>query len=248
PKYNKDDITVTKGGIKKTDRLRGLDVYMLDLYITHGNSGGPLVNSKGEVVGINTFGVADESYAIAIDELLKVIDTDRIPVTLHGHMNWYLIIGAAVLLLIIILVVVLVVRKNSNKAYTGGYTQPMDSGIAPTDEKIAPNPPTPAKPSARVIAISGTLNGKRYEVSGAVKIGRDASKCAIAFPVNTQGVSGVHCEVAFDGSVCYVKDLNSSYGTYTVDGQKLAANAPQILKSGDKFYLASPANTFEVRF
>lgn len=249
PKYNTDDITVTKGGIKKTDRINGLDVYMLDLTITHGNSGGPLVNSKGEVVGINTFGLNDDNYAIAIDELLKVIDTDRIPVTVHGGINWFLIAGIIVLLAIIALVVLLIVRKKNNNGddnYAGtNYTMPLDNGANRTMPKQAP---AAGKVGARVIAIGGTLNGKRYSVNGTAKVGRDSSKCAIAFPVNTQGVSGIHCEVAFDGAVCYVKDLNSSYGTFTIDGKKLTPNVPQILKSGDKFYLASPENTFEVRF
>lgn len=249
PKYNTDDITVTKGGIKKTDRINGLDVYMLDLTITHGNSGGPLVNSKGEVVGINTFGLNDDNYAIAIDELLKVIDADRIPVTVHGGINWFLIAGIIVLLAIIALVVLLIVRKKNNNGddnYAGtNYTMPLDNGANRTMPKQAP---AAGKVGARVIAIGGTLNGKRYSVNGTAKVGRDSSKCAIAFPVNTQGVSGIHCEVAFDGAVCYVKDLNSSYGTFTIDGKKLTPNVPQILKSGDKFYLASPENTFEVRF
>lgn len=249
PKYNMDDITVTKGGIKKADRIAGLDVYMLDLTITHGNSGGPLVNSKGEVVGINTFGLNDDNYAIAIDELLRVIDTDRIPVTLHGSINWLLIVGGVVLLAIIVLVIVLIVRKKSDNGeenYSGtNYTMPLDNGANHTAAKQAP---AAAKASARVVAVGGTLNGKRYAVSGSVKVGRDASQCAIAFPVNTQGVSGVHCEITFAGGVCHVKDLNSSYGTFMIDGRKLTPNTPQILQSGDKFYLASPENTFEVRF
>lgn len=247
PKYNMDAITVTKGGIKKEDRVLGLDVYMLDLDITHGNSGGPLVNSSGEVVGINTFGLNDDNYAIAIDELLKIIDTEKIPVTLHSSINWLLVIGAAVVLVIIVLVVVLILvrKKSKNKSNRAAdCEQPvddLDSGDAPKYSPVE-------RASARVIAIGGTLNGKRYSVSGTIKMGRDSSQCAIAFPVKTQGVSGVHCEVGFNGSVCYVKDLNSSYGTFTVDGRKLEPNVPQILRSGEKFYLASSENTFEVRF
>lgn len=242
PKYNMDDITITKGGIKKADRLTGRDVYMLDLSITHGNSGGPLVNSKGEVVGINTFQdlVSGENYAIAIDELLRVLDTDRIPVTIHGGINWIIIAAIVIGVIIVALVVVLLTRKKPGVPENPG--NPYEIPATPA------SPEAPAAPGARVIALGGSLNGKRFNVSGVVKIGRDASKCAIAYPVNTQGVSGVHCEVAFDGSVCYVKDLGSSYGTFTIDGNKLAPNAAQMLKSGDKFYLASPENTFEVRF
>ena len=101
---------------------------------------------------------------------------------------------------------------------------------------------------ARIIVIGGVLNGKKYNLSGTVRIGRDASRCAIAYPVSTQGVSGLHCEVTFDGNVCYLKDLGSSYGTYTGTGVKLTKDVPVMLRSGDKFYLASPENTFEIRF
>ncbi|MCH5185439.1 MAG: trypsin-like peptidase domain-containing protein [Oscillospiraceae bacterium] len=249
PKYNTSDITVTKGGIKKADRVNGLDVYMLDLTITHGNSGGPLVNSKGEVVGINTFGLNNDNYAIAIDELLKVIDPDRIPVTLHGSINWLLVAGGIILLVIIVLVVVLVLRRkntsNGSNYVETNYTTPLSDAANRTVPKQAP---AQNKANARIIAVGGALNGKKFSVNGAVKMGRDSSKCAIAFPVNTQGVSGVHCEITFDGTVCYVKDLNSSYGTYTVNGKQIPPNVPQMLKSGEKFYLASPENTFEVRF
>ena len=249
PKYNIDDITITKGGIKKADRLNGQDVYMLDLAVTYGNSGGPLVNSDGEVVGINTFGANGENYALAIDELLNVIDTDRIPVTLHGNISvWLLVGGGAVLLVIIVLVIILILRKKNSGDYEEGanYTTPVQEDVNMNAKRQFPVANNRA--TARIIAIGGTLNGKKFDVSGSMKMGRDSSKCGIAFPVNTQGVSGVHCEIAFDGTVCYIKDLGSSYGTFTMDGRKMAPNVPQMLKTGEKFYLASPENTFEVRF
>ena len=246
-KYNKDDITITKGGIKKIDRVNGLDVYDLDLDITYGSSGGPLVNSLGDVVGINTFGKAGNNYAIAIDELISVVDMNRIPLTIYSGYNWFLIIAIAAALIILILIIVLIAgRKKSEPEF-----QPVPNGMGGagvTAEMTRPTPAPNPQQGARVVAVGGTLNGRRYTVNGTAKMGRDAAQFSIAFPVNTQGVSGVHCEVAFDGAVCYVKDLNSRYGTFTADGRKLAPNVPQILKHGDKFYLASPENTFEIRF
>jgi hypothetical protein len=261
PKYSTDDITITKGGIKKIDRVDGEDVLKLDLTLKHGNSGGPLINSAGEVVGINTeqrylstSNVQEridsaENYAIAIDELISVIDTDKVPITLHkSNAIWFFVGGAVILVVIIILLIVLLTRKKpqpqpQSQPMTQPHSQPM------TQPQNAPNPVQrqPEK-SVRLIAVSGMLNGKKYGITGNVKIGRDAQKCAVAYPVNTQGVSGVHCELSFDGSVVYIRDLNSSYGTFLANGTKLAPNTPCILKSGDKFYLASPENMFEVRF
>ncbi|MCH5348337.1 MAG: trypsin-like peptidase domain-containing protein [Oscillospiraceae bacterium] len=83
-----NDIIVTRGGIstKNTDR-DGVDVYQIDMDIYPGNSGGPLVNSNGEVVGINTYSVGNLNYAIVIDELLSIINRDVYPYTLSTEIQ-----------------------------------------------------------------------------------------------------------------------------------------------------------------
>ncbi|HET6261287.1 MAG TPA: trypsin-like peptidase domain-containing protein, partial [Chloroflexia bacterium] len=52
------DLTVTTGNISKlsTQRYQFEDLIQTNAAITHGNSGGPLVNTRGEVIGINTLG------------------------------------------------------------------------------------------------------------------------------------------------------------------------------------------------
>ena len=222
-KFNLNDITITRGGVKKTDRVMGHDVYMLDLDITNGNSGGPLVDSSGKVVGINTFGVNYDKYAIAIDELLSIIDRNRIPVAVHGDTNWVLIgCGAAALAIIVLLLVVIIIILKSKK--------------------------TKESKKVELIAIGGVLNGKRYNVSETVRLGRDPSQCKITFPADTRGVGRVHCEISYDGGRCCLRDLNSTYGTFIVGGRKLAPHEVYILRSGERFYLAAPDNTFEVRY
>lgn len=86
--YNIDDITMTRGAIsrKSTDR-DGVQVYLIDVDIRSGNSGGPLVNSKGEVVGINTYSVYDSKYAIVIDELLAAVNRDVVPYMLSAELS-----------------------------------------------------------------------------------------------------------------------------------------------------------------
>ncbi len=77
--YDQSDISITKGGIsKQTYHDSGnimVSTYEIDIDIAAGNSGGPLVNSKGEVVGIATFSNTllingdKKNYAVCIDEL-----------------------------------------------------------------------------------------------------------------------------------------------------------------------------------
>lgn len=70
--------TVTQGIVGKFEN----DVIMHSASINHGNSGGPLINFDGEVVGINTFGPAVEDNtglggAISINKALPVIEAAK---------------------------------------------------------------------------------------------------------------------------------------------------------------------------
>ena len=73
---------MTTGIISATGReLDGIDVKLIqtDAAINPGNSGGALLNSKGEVIGINTAKVATDSvegmgYAIPISEAQETIE------------------------------------------------------------------------------------------------------------------------------------------------------------------------------
>jgi len=250
---NTDETVNLRATINKKTKYNNIDVYDVKMDVDDVALGGPLVNSDGQVVGMIIDNI--DGYALVSDEVLEVLDDEKISYTVAGAISTTLliiIIGAAVLVVVIVLVIVLVVSSGKKKnaaaaAASQGMTQAMDYS-APAPAPVAPMPAAPAVPSMRVLSIGGVLNGKTFAVNGSVKVGRDASKCEIAYPVNTQGVSACHCELTFDGTVCYLKDMKSSFGTFLADGTKLAPYAPQMLRSGDKFYLAGPENMFEVRF
>lgn len=76
--------TVTKGIVSGTDvmPLDGMNYFKLlqmDTTINHGNSGGALINMRGELIGINSYGLGDynienTNFAIPVDTVRFVID------------------------------------------------------------------------------------------------------------------------------------------------------------------------------
>lgn len=240
-KYDTQDIVITKGGIAKQTMVGGTDVYLLDLVISNGNSGGPLVNSKGQVVGINTFGISTDGideeayYAVTINELMRMIDRNEIPyaTSMDGlPFIWLIVIigGSVILLGVIAILIVVLVNSGKKKAKAAPMAQPVAEVKSP----------------AYIRGVNGRFAGKNFNLSNRLVIGRDSNQCVIAYPMDTPGISGVHCEVVFDGRAAYIRDLGSSYGTFLAGGQRLIANVATPLQNGSRFYLAGEENMFEI--
>jgi serine protease Do len=76
------DNTVTAGIVSAKQRDIGSDTPLIqtDVVVNPGNSGGPLINIRGEVVGINSMGLGRQgtyigvSFAIPIDEAMRVVE------------------------------------------------------------------------------------------------------------------------------------------------------------------------------
>ena len=80
-----DDFTVTTGVVSARRQFEGYEYFQTDATLNPGNSGGPLLNRDGDVIGIITFGIAKAegvAFALSVDELnSRLAALSRIPPT-----------------------------------------------------------------------------------------------------------------------------------------------------------------------
>lgn len=78
--YTSEDVTITAGQVNKLNTINTVDYIQHGAQISGGNSGGPLVDETGAVIGINVFTAGAQfestySYALAIDQPIQVLDS-----------------------------------------------------------------------------------------------------------------------------------------------------------------------------
>ncbi len=255
PTFGLDDVTITRGIISNrvNPSWATYEAFQMDVSIAGGNSGGPLVDEKGNVIGINTSGAVDPetgaslgmNYAIIIDELTKILDGERIAYNMTGGLGWtqkwfgyvFLPIGILAMAGGAFLLVMSQKRREGIFAASGAAGQGAAAGRGPSNRK------------AVLRGVTGKYAGQSFDLTrGKVVIGRDPAVCNVVFDRNTPGISGRHCQVAYDanGDCFLLTDLGSSYGTFLGNGKKLTANVAERLAVGDTFYLCDNANRFVV--
>mgnify|MGYP000803708465 FL=1 len=79
--YTSNDVTVTDGIVSKLASSAGVSIIQHSATITAGNSGGPLVDNNGNVVGMNTMGNTDYYYAISSYEIVDLLKKLNVPYT-----------------------------------------------------------------------------------------------------------------------------------------------------------------------
>lgn len=101
-----------------------------------------------------------------------------------------------------------------------------------------------------LVCVSGPLAGFSCQVSETgVTIGRDSVSCQVVIPPTQSNISRIHCVLTYNPSsnTFVVNDRRSSMGTFLANGRRIPYGKPAALRSGERFYLATPENTFEVR-
>ncbi len=258
-----DDITVTSGTVTKTStKLLDTVCVQIDAVINHGNSGGPLVDEEGQVMGINTYGAVNQdgtaadgmNYAIYIDYVMEYCDSSNIPYyqlsqeailsseeketkSVDG-INYYMVLSF--IILVIIIVRLLLKKNKTNKAGISHHETNLNHKTPDSQHRDGTGI------SKQITGIDGVYAGNSFPVKDRIIMGRASDKCNIVFPPNTPGVSGLHCELRNTKDHLELFDRGSTYGTYLGEGTKIEANTPYKLNYGDTFYLGSKLNLFRV--
>lgn len=248
-----DDVTVINGNVSRFydstsvtgDSSGAMTGHLIqhDATINGGNSGGPLVDQNGTVVGINTYtfhggdqAVSNSYYALRIRYAKDALDFLSIHYDVYkaGLSPLVPVIVLAIAAAVVAVVAVAVVRRKKPASGPAG---------APA---IPVMDPVPAGGELRIQGQSGAFAGRRFAINGQVRIGRDPAANDLVYPAGTPGISGRHCVVTLSGRQAMVTDLGSSYGTFLPGGQKLVPNQPTPLRIGDRFCLGSEKESFVI--
>lgn len=260
-----DDITVTKGTASNpTYNAGGVSCILTDAVVNPGNSGGPMVDDKGQVIGINTRLIGDLNnmgVAVSIDYIIRVLEDNNLPYTQGvadgqapaapattsaqvagtegaGQSIPLVAIVCAAVAVVVILLVVLLGRRN--KSTVKRVEQPAPAA--------APAPAPSDRPARFCVTCErGGAAGKSVQGSGAILIGRDPGRCTFVFPAKTPGISSVHCQIKATPDGFMLTDMDSSYGTFLGSGQRMTPQKAYRIPDGGKFYLASPDTKLTVR-
>ena len=270
-----NDSTITKGAVSRLTTVTGsgVKVVQTDTDISGGNSGGPLINDNGDVVGICRGSVwnADMNtitYAINAVELKGILDRNNIPYVLgpvqKGIPLWIILVAGGALLLIIIIVIIIIAVSSSNKKKRLAEQQAQQQAQQQMQMQMQQLQQQqqqanmmnvgsqvqlkPGDTGLRIEGLAGAMAGKRVmiKLGSSVVIGRNANMCNVTVPDNTPGVSSKHCEIWLENGTLYIKDLGSSHGTFISPGIRVEPHVPTPVKEGTIFWLGTENQKFTI--
>lgn len=273
--YGSKESSVTEGTVSRmfTQEGTGTRTIEIDCNLMAGNSGGPLVSdANGAAIGITTWGLVASSgeqmnYAINIDEAIMLLkrnnvpfyelaagqaadtnpiagedttgieETDPVPA---GIKTSTIILIAVISVLVIGLIIFAIVFISEKKKKEAAQQQAQNAEVAAANA---------VRKQPVVRSLAQQHKGVRVNIQDKIiTVGRSRSDCAIVFAADTRGVSSKHCTVAWNANTgdFVVVDLQSTYGTYLLNGQKLTPGIAYHLSAGDRFYLGEKDNMLSV--
>ena len=227
------DITSTTGTVARHMTMTNAgntNAIVHNANISGGNSGGPLIDENGNVIGLNTYSIVD-SYSCAIysDYVMQALNELGISYMTAGSSISIVTIAAAVVAVAAVAVAIYFLLRNRKSAEK-----------PPVIEERPPMPPTvPASfrvqlPDGRIIPVP----------AGKVAVGRDPS-CQIRLPESAAAVSRRHCTLESNGEFLILVDEGSRNGTF-IHGKRVPAGTKVALKHGSSFCVGTSENRITV--
>ena len=235
-----------------------------------------LITEEGYVIGLNTYGYGDNiNLAVQSDYVISRLN-DLVDIGTLYEFEYTLITdrseGSGMMTTVLIcvgllaaaaVVAVLILRRNRKPATAAGYQKDSSGGGSNNsswkkDDHSSTFPKTgqvdeigetqPAEPQEelRIVGVNGHFAGRRFALTGTLRLGRLPDQNDLVFPADTTGVSGVHCVVRLTSGGATLTDLGSSFGTFLNGQNKIPPQQPTALKLGDTFALGSQRQTFRL--
>lgn len=154
----KDDVSISSGIVSKVTVTGSVDIIEHTAQLNSGNSGGPLINDAGEVVGINEFIYGLKNYSVQINVIKEILDTWGIPYTGSTGGNTGGGTEPAELTVEDLQSKIDTAKALSLDGYTAESVQAFQDAIADAESVAAGNPDSAAIESA-IDAISAAQSG-----------------------------------------------------------------------------------------
>lgn len=237
--FNTTDIIQYVGRISSYSELNSMVVYRFGNEFNRAMVGAPAMDKSGNVIGMCAYSIDKmntySQYILSSEELIGCFASQDIEfmtleeLTYKNIITYALIIGGVLLVLIILFGI-----------FGGRGKKKAENKVSEKENNLEPK-------EIYIKITGGTLAGQTYKLDTKLSIGRDGSRCEIAYPINEPGVSAVHCTVKKEGTDLYLVDDYSKHGTFLEDGTKVSPSLPHKI-TGDffAFYLADPRNRFEI--
>jgi hypothetical protein len=241
-----DAITVTTGKITRISNDSVVDgvptrTILIDAVVENGNSGGPLFDEMGRVIGVNSRGTHQGFYwafsALEVFPMLRAygISPAFAPIGWVARLASNIWVQfAALAALTASLSAAILCFLISRKRVSGGPFWNSTKLTMPV-------------PSARLVGLSGVHKGKQFPVhSFPFWLGRDG-RCNVSFPSELDAISRRHCCIDKDHIGGFTICDSSTNGT-VINGRFLTKGNPEKLYPGTTIKLRRSDESFSFEF